>query len=136
SFAVTGSPFVHVASSRKLNVYVFSSSETSQLSAIPSSISWSWFTRVNPSNTWSNTALDVVSDDIPGCSAGGSSLILTFNTCSSANLSSPSSPSPPELFPELLLLSPPQAASKLLIANMMVIHHDNPFQFLDWLPFF
>src|SRR5699024_1002196 len=132
SSAVTGSPFDQFASSRILNVYVNPSSETSMLSAIASSGSPSKLIRVNPSNTWSSTALDVVSDDVPGCNEGGSDLMLRFNSCSSANASSPDALFSLSLFPVLpsALLFPPHAARKIVKANAIVRSKDHFLQFI------
>src|SRR5699024_11412756 len=106
--------------------------------AIASSGSPSKLIRVNPSNTWSSTALEVVSDEVPGCNDGGSDLILIRRDCSA--------PSPPSASSESSgfsvvtssassgvsagSLSPPQAANKTLITTTSVKNISNLFQFI------
>src|SRR5690606_12471154 len=120
SSAVTGSPFDHFASSRILNVYVNPSSETSIDSAIASSGSPSLLILVNPSNTWSRTALEVVAVERPGCNEGGSATLLMFNICSAATPASPESSVVVSPLSALLSASsepPPQATKKMLRVN-------------------
>src|SRR5699024_3889091 len=128
SSAVTGSPLLQVASSLILKVYVNPSSEISIDSAIASSGSPSRFIRVNPSNTWSSTALDVVSEDVPGCKDGGSLLILMFRDWSAASCSSAGSSPLVSLTSESSL--PPQATKTILSANTSVRESKNFLQFI------
>src|SRR5699024_572154 len=86
---------------------------------------------VNPANTLSSTALDVVSVDVPGCKEGGSVFMLTLNSCSSASSSSPSAS--PESFAspfDSASSPPPHAAKNILMANTIPRSNDHFFQFI------
>src|SRR5699024_5458278 len=80
------------------------------------------------SNTWSSTALEVVSEAFPGWSEGGSSLILILSSCSSAKSASSALSLLESL--SLSLLFTPHATRKMLRTKGKANKKDHFFQFI------